>query len=195
MRKAGRVSPVNGLCCAKCSNGEQRHHGGETRPGQRIWAGLEEQKIDRKVALQNHIVYDLVCDTLCHKPKSIQKDRCVNTQRSFCGAPDWIRTSGLPGRSRTLYPTELRTHMYEKRRSDEFQLFGCKWSNSSQATTKTKIEMPKNGLVMRFSDYTRAGVGVVGAERSIQLSYGRIATFYRCRQYNTTLFPRGQVLF
>ena len=26
------------------------------------------------------------------------------------GAPDWIRTSGLPGRSRTLYPTELRTH-------------------------------------------------------------------------------------
>ena len=115
MRKAGRVSPVTGLCCAKCSNGEQRHHGGETRPGQRIWAGLEEQKIDRKVALQNHIVYDLVCDTLCHKPKSIQKDRCVNTQRSFCGAPDWIRTSGLPGRSRTLYPTELRTHIYENR--------------------------------------------------------------------------------
>ena len=63
--------------------------------------------------------------------------------------------------------------MYEKRRSDEFQLFGCKWSNSSQATTKTKIEMPKNGLVMRFFDYTRAGVGVVGAERSIQLSYDR----------------------
>ena len=31
------------------------------------------------------------------------------------GAPDWIRTSGLPGRSRTLYPTELRTHIYENR--------------------------------------------------------------------------------
>ena len=55
--------------------------------------------------------------------------------------------------------------------------------------------MPKNGLVMRFFGYARWGVGVVGAERSIQLSYGRIATFYRCRQYNTTLFPGGQVLF
>ena len=70
-------------------------------------AGLEGPKIDRKVALQNHIVYDLVCDTLCHKPKSIQKDRFVNTQRSFCGAPDWIRTSGLPGR-RTQTPKEER---------------------------------------------------------------------------------------
>ena len=84
-------------------------------PNSEFGAGLEEQKIDRKVALQNHIVYDLVCDTMCHKPKSMQKDRCVKTQRSFCGAPDWIRTSGLPGRSRTLYPTELRTHIYENR--------------------------------------------------------------------------------
>ena len=79
-------------------------------PNSEFGAGLEEQKIDREAALPNHIVYDLVCDTLCHKPKSIQKDRYVKTQRSFCGAPDWIRTSGLPGRSRTLYPTELRTH-------------------------------------------------------------------------------------
>ena len=52
--------------------------------------------------------------------KSIQKDRCVNTRRSFCGAPDWIRTSGLPGRSRTLYPTELRTHIYENRPKTDF---------------------------------------------------------------------------
>ena len=84
-------------------------------PNSEFGAGLEEQKIDREAALPNHIVYDLVCDTMWYKPKSIQKDRCVNTQRSFCGAPDWIRTSGLPGRSRTLYPTELRTHIYENR--------------------------------------------------------------------------------
>ena len=80
-------------------------------PNSEFGAGLEEQKIDREAALPNHIVYDLVCDTMWYKPKSIQKDRCMNTQRPFCGAPDWIRTSGLPGRSRTLYPTELRTHM------------------------------------------------------------------------------------
>ncbi len=67
-------------------------------PSSEFGAGLEEQKIDREAALPNHIVYDLVCDTMWYKPKSIQKDRCMNTQRSFCGAPDWIRTSGLPGR-------------------------------------------------------------------------------------------------
>ena len=32
--------------------------------------------------------------------------------------------------------------------------------------------MPKNGFVMRFFGCARRGVGVVGAERSIQLSYG-----------------------
>ena len=32
--------------------------------------------------------------------------------------------------------------------------------------------MPKNGFVMRFFGCARWGVGVVGAERSIQLSYG-----------------------
>ena len=84
-------------------------------PNSEFGAGLEKQKIDREAALPNHIVYDLVRDTMWYKPKSIQKDRCVNTQRSVCGAPDWIRTSGLPGRSRTLYPTELRTHIYETR--------------------------------------------------------------------------------
>ena len=89
--------------------------GAKPAPNSEFGAGLEEQKIDREAALPNHIVYDLVCDTMWYKPKSIQKDRCMNTQRSFCGAPDWIRTSGLPGRSRTLYPTELRTHIYENR--------------------------------------------------------------------------------
>ena len=33
--------------------------------------------------------------------------------------------------------------------------------------------MPKNGFVMRFFFYFWRGVGVVGAERSIQLSYNR----------------------
>ena len=89
-------------------------------PNSEFRAGLEGQKIDREAALPNHIVYDLVCDTMCHKPKSMQKDRCVKTQRPFCGAPDWIRTSGLPGRSRTLYPTELRTHIYENRPKTDF---------------------------------------------------------------------------
>ena len=64
--------------------------------------------------------------------------------------------------------------MYEKRRLDEFQLLSCKWSNSSQATTKPEDGMPKNGLVMRFFGCSRWGVGVVGAERSIQLSYDRL---------------------
>ena len=41
-------------------------------------------------------------------------------QVCFIGAPDWIRTSGLPGRSRTLYPTELRTHIYENRPKTDF---------------------------------------------------------------------------
>lgn len=79
-----------------------------------------------------------------------------------CGAPDWIRTSGLPGRSRTLYPTELRTHMYEKRRLDEFQLLSCKWSNSSQTTMKPEDAMPKNGFIMRFFGCVQLPVGVVG---------------------------------
>ena len=33
--------------------------------------------------------------------------------------------------------------------------------------------MPKNGFVMRFFGYARRGVGVVGVQRSIQLSYDR----------------------
>ena len=34
--------------------------------------------------------------------------------------------------------------------------------------------MPKNGFVMRFFGGTQLPVGVVGAERSIQLSYDRL---------------------
>ena len=33
--------------------------------------------------------------------------------------------------------------------------------------------MPKNGFVMRFFGCAQRSVGVVGAERSIHLSYGR----------------------
>ena len=33
--------------------------------------------------------------------------------------------------------------------------------------------MPKNGFIMRFFGYVQLPVGVVGAERSIQLSYNR----------------------
>ena len=35
------------------------------------------------------------------------------------GAADRIRTCGLSGRSRTIYPAELQPHMYENRRWDE----------------------------------------------------------------------------
>ena len=43
------------------------------------------------------------------------------------GATGRIRTSGLPGRSRTLYPAELRSLIYEKRRYSVFQ--SCKVVN------------------------------------------------------------------
>ena len=33
-------------------------------PNSEFGAGLGEQKINRKADLRNHIVYDLVCDTL-----------------------------------------------------------------------------------------------------------------------------------
>ena len=38
---------------------------------------------------------------------------------TFFGAADRIRTCGLSGRSRTIYPAELQPHMYENRRWDE----------------------------------------------------------------------------
>ena len=44
-----------------------------------------------------------------NKERTPKKDRYVKTQRSFCGAPDWIRTSGLPGR-RTV--TDGKTQRY-----------------------------------------------------------------------------------
>ena len=46
--------------------------------------------------------------------------------------------------------------------------------------------MPENGFVMRFFGCARRSVGVVGAERSIQLSYGRI--FSKCNNYLIIFF-------
>ena len=45
-----------------------------------------------------------------------QKRTAENTMFSavlFCGTPGWIRTSGLQSRSLSLYPTELRAHLYK----------------------------------------------------------------------------------
>lgn len=38
---------------------------------------------------------------------------------TFFGAADRIRTCGLSGRSRTIYPAELQPHIYENRHWDE----------------------------------------------------------------------------
>ena len=54
------------------------------------------------------------------------KEGLLHVQQPL-GATGRIRTSGLPGRSRTLYPAELRSHMYEKRRYSVFQ--SCKVVN------------------------------------------------------------------
>ena len=80
------------------------------------------------------------------------------------------RPSGSEPNALSNWATDA--HLW-KPSEDGFQLFSYKWSNSSQATTKPRDAMPKNGFVMRFFGCARWGVGVVGAERSIQLSYGR----------------------
>ena len=59
--------------------------------------------------------------------KSMQNKKSSTPQGAALGATGRIRTSGLPGRSRTLYPAELRSLIYEKRRSDVFQ--SCKVVN------------------------------------------------------------------
>ena len=62
----------------------------------------------------------------CHI-KSVQNKKSSTPQGTALGATRRIRTSGLPGRSRTLYPAELRSLMYEKRRYSVFQ--SCKVVN------------------------------------------------------------------
>ena len=59
--------------------------------------------------------------------KSMQNKKSSTPQGAALGATGRIRTSGLPGRSRTLYPAELRSLMYEKRRYSVFQ--SCKVVN------------------------------------------------------------------
>jgi hypothetical protein len=80
------------------------------------------------------------------------------------------RPSGSEPNALSNWATDA--HLW-KPSEDGFQLFSYKWSNSSQTTIKPENAMPKNGFVMRFFGCARWSVGVVGAERSIQLSYGR----------------------
>ena len=100
----------------------------------------------------------------------------------FFGATGRIRTSGLPGRSRTLYPAELRSLMYEKRRYSVFQ--SCKvvnfqqWSIRGLTTVDHRIFASVNIAVSNKNVPKTCDVAVVGAERSIKLSYDRsYATF------------------
>ena len=50
--------------------------------------------------------------------------------------------------------------------------------------------MPKNGFIMRFFGCVQLPVGVVGAERSIQLSYDR--TYMTLRQ--TIVYHQQRIL-
>ena len=52
--------------------------------------------------------------------------------------------------------------------------------------------MPKNGFVMRFFGCARWGVGVVGVQRSIQLSYDRTFSLIRSdgRGYQSKIHNR-----
>ena len=96
----------------------------------------------------------------------------------FSGATGRIRTSGLPGRSRTLYPAELRSHMYEKRRSDVFQ--SCKvvnfqeWSIRGLTTVDHRVFASANYAVSSKNEPEACDVAVVGGQCSIRLSYDRI---------------------
>ena len=96
----------------------------------------------------------------------------------FSGATGRIRTSGLPGRSRTLYPAELRSLIYEKRRYSVFQ--SCKvvnsqeWSIRGLTTVDHRVFASANHAVSHKTEPKTCPVTVVGAERSIQLSYDRL---------------------
>lgn len=48
MRKAGRVSPANGLCRTECSKGEECIAEAKTAPDVEFRAGLKELKMGRK---------------------------------------------------------------------------------------------------------------------------------------------------
>ena len=56
---------------------------------------------------------------------------CKNTRH---GAADRIRTCGLSGRSRTIYPTELQPHIYGKTSQGRFSFEKSLWSIRGQTT-------------------------------------------------------------
>ena len=67
-------------------------------------------------------------DVLFSSPMAhrVQLSRRLDKRKTPCfparrlrGAADRIRTCGLSGRSRTIYPAELQPHIYENRRWDE----------------------------------------------------------------------------
>ena len=100
----------------------------------------------------------------------------------FFGATGRIRTSGLPGRSRTLYPAELRSLIYEKRRYSVFQSFKVvnfqSWSIRGLTTVDHRVFASVNNAVSNRNEPKTYLVAVVGAGRSIQLSCNRsYATF------------------
>ena len=86
-------------------------------PNSEFGAGLKEPKIDWKADLPNHIVYDLVCDTLCHKPKSIQKDRYAKHSGLFVVRPTGFEPAAFRvGAERSIQLSYGRTSMKTVRR-------------------------------------------------------------------------------
>ena len=82
----------------------------------------------------------------------IQKKRSLYmSTATFSGAPDWIRTSGLPGRSRTLYPTELRTHIYENRPKTDFSYLVVSGQIVVRLLQNRRMQCRKMALLCGFS--------------------------------------------
>ena len=81
-------------------------------------------------------------------------------------------------RSRTLYPAELRSLIYEKRRYSVFQ--SCKevnfqwWSIRGLTTVDHRFFASVNHAVSNKRKTKTCHVAVVGGQCSIQLSYDRI---------------------
>ena len=116
---------------------------------------------------------------LFYRPiKSMQNKKSSTPQGAALGATGRIRTSGLPGRSRTLYPAELRSLIYEKRRYSVFQ--SCKevnfqwWSIRGLTTVDHRFFASVNHAVSNKRKTKTCHVAVVGGQCSIQLSYDRI---------------------
>ena len=80
-------------------------------------------------------------------------------------------------RSRTLYPAELRSLIYEKRRYSVFQSFKVvnfqSWSIRGLTTVDHRVFASVNNAVSNRNEPKTYLVAVVGGQCSIQLSYGR----------------------